>query len=191
MDNAEKSNRLISAAAALLNAAPNQELNIVVLNKCLFYLDLVALRDGGSTITKNAFIALENGPVVAKYPKRLVKEMDNRGIATEIQGWSGSKPLKLIEQQVLPDYLEPYKKQIIQIANHFSCSSQASDFSHLNIGWQSSWEKCKEEKRPAPINMLVAMQQVLEDDPWMHEPLSEGESLAIVGPADADESEIW
>ena len=192
MNNTEKSDRLINTAAALLLAARNQELNIVILNKCIFYLDLVALRDNGKAITENTFIALENGPVVAKYDKRLVRELDRREVATEVDDWSGRKPLKLIEPQSLPSYLQGFKKEIQRIANYFSSSRDASEFSHQNLGWKLAWDARKEQGgRPVPINMLIAMQQVLQDDPWLHEPLSEKERHDIIGPADSNSSEDW
>ena len=61
MSSNEKSERLIEAAAAILNAAPDRRLNAVVLNKALFYLDLASLRDRGETVTHNSYIALEKG----------------------------------------------------------------------------------------------------------------------------------
>ena len=95
MEPEERSERLIEAASAILNAAPDRRLNIVVLNKALFYLDLASLRDRGATITHNAFIAIQHGPVIAKYPKRLVGQLEGLGIAKQISQWDGSKPIVL------------------------------------------------------------------------------------------------
>ena len=91
----EKRDRLVEAAAAILNAAPDSRLNIVVLNKVLFYLDLASLRDRSETLTGNSYIAIQQGPVVANYPKRLVEELESRGIARQISEWDGSKPVLL------------------------------------------------------------------------------------------------
>ncbi len=81
MSSSNKKQKLTDAAAAILRCAPNNELNIVVLNKALFYVDLVSLRDYGNTLTENTYIALENGPVVAKYQQRLVKPLAEARIA--------------------------------------------------------------------------------------------------------------
>ena len=53
MSTNEKSERLIEAAAAILNAAPDHRLNAVVLNKALFYLDLASLRDRGELLIRS------------------------------------------------------------------------------------------------------------------------------------------
>ena len=83
MSTIEKSERLMEAAAAILNAAPEHRLNAVVLNKALFYLDLASLRDRGEPVTHNSYIALQNGPVVAKYQQRLIEQLESRGMNTD------------------------------------------------------------------------------------------------------------
>ena len=84
MSTNEKSERLIEAAAAILNAAPDRRLNAVVLNKALFYLDLASLRDRGETVTHNSYIALEKGP------KRLHEDHANaRALAEGLANISG------------------------------------------------------------------------------------------------------
>ena len=80
----EKSLRLVEAAAVLLEGAPHHALNVTNLNKALFYLDLVALRDRGDTITRTTYLALTQGPVVAKYPTRLVQALENARLARQI-----------------------------------------------------------------------------------------------------------
>ena len=92
MDSSEKCEWLIEAASAVLNAAPNRRLNAVVLNavvlnKVLFYLDLDALRDRAETMTGNAYIAIQQGPVVAKYSQRLIGQLETRGIGRQINEW--------------------------------------------------------------------------------------------------------
>jgi hypothetical protein len=83
MDGPEKMERLVEAAAAVLNAAPSHRLNTVVLNKVLFYLDLASLRDRATTVTGNTFVGIQQGPVVAKYPQRLIAQLEKRGIAKQ------------------------------------------------------------------------------------------------------------
>ena len=68
----ESTNKLMEASMALLQGAPDSQLNIVVLNKALFYLDLIALRDFGRTITGERYVALPQGPMVADYARKIV-----------------------------------------------------------------------------------------------------------------------
>lgn len=68
-------NKLLEAAMALLQASPRQQLNVVVLNKALFYLDLHALRDYGTTVTDQEYVALPQGPVVDSYKEILIKPL--------------------------------------------------------------------------------------------------------------------
>jgi len=87
--------RLIEVASAVLHAAPGHSLNAVVLNKVLFYIDLATLRDRGETLTQNPYVALQNGPVIAKYQNRLIDRINELGIARQISQWDGSKPIVL------------------------------------------------------------------------------------------------
>lgn len=174
MESDEKRERLIEAASAILNVAPNRRLNAVVLNKALFYLDLASLRDRAATITGNTFIGLPQGPVVAKYPQRLIGELESRGIAKQISEWDGSKPILLesIPQHV--QYLDADALNLVAaVTSYFAgaTSRQASDFSHDNPGWQLAWNEYRRTGRPCAINIRVAMQQIIEDDPWMDAPL--------------------
>ena len=57
-----KVTKLTETAMAVLQASPERRLNITVLNKALFYLDLYALRDLGEVITRHDFIALPPPP---------------------------------------------------------------------------------------------------------------------------------
>jgi hypothetical protein len=174
MENDEKRERLIEAASAVLNVAPNRRLNAVVLNKALFYLDLASLRDHAATVTSNTFIGLPQGPVVAKYPQRLIGELESRGIAKQVSEWDGSKPilLKSIPQHF--QFLDADALNLVAaVTSYFAnvTSRQASDFAHDNPGWQLAWNECRRTGRPCAVNMRVAMQQIIEDDPWMDSPL--------------------
>lgn len=86
----EKQQRLLETASAALIAAPENSLKVVVLNKVLFYVDLAALRDRGETVTRNTYIGLQNGPVVAHYDKRLVAGLEEQGVAEQRSQWNGS-----------------------------------------------------------------------------------------------------
>ena len=68
-------------------------------------------------------------------------------------------------------------------------SGWASDYSHKNPGWQLAWDDFLGSKKPCVIDMRVAMQQIIEDDPWMDEPMvNEDEMLAA---ADDAVGEDW
>lgn len=180
MDAREKSDRLIEAASAVLNAAPNHRLNAVVLNKVLFYLDLAALRDRASTITGNSYIAIQQGPVVAKYPQRLIGQLEARRIGRQISEWDGSKPVLL---EMCPEHFQyVYSDALILVSavtSYFAdrSSRQASDYSHENPGWQSAWNHFLRSGKPCQINMRIALQQIVEDDPWMDCPLLNDEEI--------------
>lgn len=174
MDVNEKSRRLIEAASAVLNAAPDHRLKTVVLNKALFYLDLAALRDRAETITGNSYIALQQGPVVAKYDQRLIGEIEAQGIAKQVSEWDGSKPVLLESCPEHFQYVDADAMILVSaVTSYFAglSSRQASDFSHENPGWQLAWDTYRRTGRPTAVNMRIALQQIVEDDPWMDLPL--------------------
>ncbi len=186
MESSEKRERLIEAASAVLTAAPGHRLNAVVLNKALFYLDLASLRDRAATITGNTFLGLQQGPVVAKYPQRLIGELESRGIAKQISEWDGSKPIVLAS---FPEHGQFLDADALTLAASVTCffasatSRQASDYSHDNPGWQLAWDESRRTGRPCAINMRIAMQQIIEDDPWMDAPLPSDDELMAAAEA--------
>lgn len=161
------------AATALLSRVPERALSIVVLNKLLFYLDLACLRDTGETLTGNPFVALKHGPVVAKYQKRLVGALVEAGVAT--QGSDGlAKPVRLnegVDGPELKSEVEPLVEKIAQWSHSLS-ATRASDISHENLGWRLARAAGKDQE-PKPINMYIAMQQIMDEDPWLEEPVDE------------------
>lgn len=176
----DKSQRLIEAASAVLHAAPGRSLNAVVLNKVLFYLDLALLRDRGETITHNAYIALQNGPVVAKYQQRLITPLEEQGIARQISRWDGSKPIVLDDCPAHFEFLDSDAMITVSDVTEFfadATSKIASDFSHQNPGWQLAWNHFLREGRPTAVNLRIAMQQLVESDPWMQVPLSSDDEI--------------
>lgn len=192
MSTNEKSERLIEAAAAILNAAPDRRLNAVVLNKALFYLDLASLRDRGETVTHNSYIALEKGPVVAKYQQRLIEELETRDIAKQISEWDGSKPILL---ESCPEHFQFVDADTLILASKVTSffaaatSRQASDYSHENPGWELAWDDFRRTGKPVAINLRIALQQIIEDDPWMDTPLLDDDELLAA--ADAAEGDEW
>ena len=68
-------------------------------------------------------------------------------------------------------------------------SRQASDYSHENPGWRLAWNEFRRSGKPCPINMRVALQQIVEDDPWMDWPLLNDDE--ILAAADAGVGADW
>ncbi len=164
--------RLVEAATALLFAAPRHEMQITNLNKALFYLDLVALRDHGDTVTHQTYIALKQGPVVANFEKRLVAELEARQLARQTQR-GASKPLVLTGQPVEPYHTAMDTETVARVAAYFAekTAKEASDYSHENPGWRIAWnDGAGASGPPKPIDLHLAMLQVLDDDPWLDEP---------------------
>ena len=192
MNTSEKSERLIEVACAILNVVPNHRLNTVVLNKVLFYLDLISLRDHAEPLTHNPYIAIQQGPVVAKYAQRLVGQLESRGLGKQLSEWDGSKPIQL---EILPEhfrYLDADDlNRISTVASYFAplTSRQASEYSHENPGWQLAWNEYRRTGKPTVINLRVALQQVIEDDPWMETPLLKDDE--ILAAADDGVGDDW
>ena len=65
-----------------------------------------------------------------------------------------------------------------------------SDISHKNPGWDIAWKEGQRKGCVRPINMLIAMQQIVDDDPWMQRPLDEAERAACER-ADVAGSQTW
>lgn len=192
MDPNEKCERLIEAASAILNAAPRQRLNAVVLNKALFYLDLASLRDHGATITQNTYVALQQGPVVAKYPQRLIGKLEELGIAKQFSEWDGSKPVVLENRPQHFQYIDADALILVSaVTSYFAdlSSAAASEFSHDNPGWQLAWDEYRRTGAPTAVNMRIALQQIVEDDPWMDVPLLDDNE--ILAAADAGAGADW
>ena len=176
----EKRDRLLEAASAVLEHATDNRLNAVCLNKAIFYLDLVSLRDLGHPVTYAPFIALQNGPVVAKYPQRLISQLQDRGIARQISEWDGSKPVLL---ENCPSHFEYIDADTLLLANAVTSyfaegtSRQASEYSHENPGWRLAWNQYRRTGKPCAINMRIALQQIVEDDPWLDRPMMNDDEI--------------
>lgn len=191
--NNEKTMRLLEAASALLESAPSRRLNIVVFNKALFYLDLLALRDFGHTATGSTYLALPMGPVVAKYEKRLVKALTNAGIARQVTDGM-AKPVELVSPLSEYHHLTPEERKYASaiaasVGKH--TSADVSEFSHENLGWRHAFENGNKLGKPAaPIDMHLALQQVCDDDPWLTEPADDA-LVAAAASIETDEVEVW
>jgi Protein of unknown function (DUF4065) len=176
---------LHEAAMAVLQAAPAKKLNIVVLNKVLFYLDLIALRDFGRVITGSKFIAIDNGPVVAKYEAALVKPLVQFGLA--VQRMEGmAKPVEAIKTLGTFHHLDAndlIKVGVVTEKLGAMSSGKVSKFAHANPGWKLAYNGPL--VAGGVINMRVAMQQLMDPDPWLDAPLSTRELASLSSTDDA------
>lgn len=179
--NTDSTERLVEAAMAILQAVPDMQMNIVVLNKALFYLDLVALRDFGKMVTNTRYVALPQGPVVDDYKIRLVGELVRRGWATQVaQGMA--KPVKVARTlQAFPHLTHEEVSYASRVAAELKplLSKTVSQRSHNNPGWIRAHARGS----GTMINMHLALQQIAEIDPWLDEPVDAAtlEEIASAG----------
>jgi hypothetical protein len=186
-----KSERLKQAVMAALQAAGGA-MQIVNLNKALFYVDLVALRDFGTTITGQEYLALENGPVVMNYDRRIVETLVNAGCAVQEQDPSGyGKPLRVTAPMDVFTALSDNELKVVRSVAKYVVKQTAkslSDLSHNNPGWQLAY-RGKGAKAEA-INMRIALQQLddndADDNGWLRAPLNDDEQTAVAAAAIED-----
>ena len=165
--------RQVRTAAAFLEEVKGHELEAVVFNKALFYADLAALRDLGRTMTGSSYTAAPLGPMLTNF-KILVKALEVRGIAKQVED-GDARPIRAIRRidQQLPDEEAEIVRRVSAAASAWT-STGVSDLSHENIGWILG--------RNAPnkrINLIIAMQQIVDSDPWLDAPLTEEENEAV------------
>ncbi|MBL4847178.1 MAG: DUF4065 domain-containing protein [Planctomycetes bacterium] len=191
----EKKRRLRAAALGLLSGAQNRRLMATSLNKALFYLDLAVLRDTGRTLTRNTYIALEQGPVISGYQKRLLRDLPAMGLADfeedDVHGYR-SKTLVLRDSAEieLPELLLELAARIGRRMSQ-ATAKKVSDTSHDNPGWQQAWDAGgRSGGAPEGINMLLALQQVADSDPWLSDE-DDGEFLEALDVASAREGAAW
>ncbi len=135
--------------------------------KALFYLDLASLRDRGATITHNAFIAIQHGPVIAKYPRRLISQLETLGIARQVSLWDGSNPVVLESCPPHFTFLDSDAMILASAVTTFfadASSRQASDYSHENPGWKRAWIESQRTGKATAVNMPCRTSRVL----WLH-----------------------
>lgn len=171
----KKTNKLMEATMAVLQSSPDRQLNIVVLNKALFYLDLYALRDLGQAITEQEYVALPQGPVVDGYRSAIIRPLTEAGLAEQLQV-NKAKPVRVVKQLARWDHLSGTELSIAQqVGASFTplTSTAVSRFSHENPGWRLAYRSYVPGGPFPRINMRLALQQLCEDDddPWLDEPL--------------------
>jgi Protein of unknown function (DUF4065) len=192
MEYRDDQEKLVEAAVALLESAPGQRMQVTNLNKGLFYLDLTALRDRGETLTGRAYLAMRQGPVLHGYRDELIPELTARDLARQDDEGMG-KPVVLTGRlqsfRFMDDYLRAKAKDVAQfVASH--SAGGISERSHKNPGWTIAWEKGgKRNLAPAPIDMLIALQEIVDSDPWVSE-RSDDEFISRVE-SNADDVTPW
>ncbi len=152
---------------AVLDGCPARSMNITNLNKALFYLDLFELRDAGKTATEATYIALAQGPVVAKYDKRLVKPLVDAGLVVQDQR-GDAKPLVAKAELDRFEFLdERVRKLAANIGRAVASRTAAfiSERSHENPGWKVAFA----DGVPRPIDLHLALQEMVDVDPWLEE----------------------
>ncbi len=188
----EHNERLLEAAAVLLQEAGGS-LPITSLNKALFYLDLEVLLHKGETLTQVTYLALPAGPVVAKYTTKLVAALDDAGLAEQDDRGDGSKPVYLTGEPPQRFVVGPVRAVASRIATWAKRkpASALSRFSHLNEGWKIAFTGGLGARKPAQkINMRIAMQQLIDRDPWLDEK-PRGEVAEAFEAADAEAGVEW
>ena len=172
-----KTNKLMEATMAVLQATPERQLKIVVLNKALFYLDLMVLRDFGNVITDQEYVALPQGPVVNEYKTALIGALTRSKLVEQLQlDGDKAKPIRVVKPLDRFECLNASELRLAEkVGASFSTltSMAVSAFSHANPGWMMAHRNFV-EGRPAPkINMRLALQQLCddEDEAWLDAPM--------------------
>lgn len=172
--------RLLQAAQLLLDYAGGtmQRTN---LNKALFYLDLYWYQETGETYTGARYVAIERGPVVDHYKTDLIAPLLDGGIVAEgrIEFGPGMTGFPLTLQRRTAPHPTEHLEVLARRVAAFAVSKTAfdiSEFSHENLGWRTAFAKGS----GSPINMLLALQQITPEDPWVCEPLAD-EDIARLG----------
>jgi hypothetical protein len=162
-----KAERLKEATMAALQAVGGR-MNMVNLNKALFYADLYALLRHGETITGHEYLALPMGPCVASYDKRIVRALVKAGLAEQLTDAGGyGKPLQVVHP--LDDFPHLSQEQVdivvkLALEAADATAKELSEHSHKNPGWiLAKVETDRRNGQAQPINMRFALQQ-LEDD---------------------------
>ena len=192
----EDASALLEAAAVLLEGAEGSLLT-TSLNKALFYLDLLALRETGKTVTGETYVALKAGPVIESYRARLISELERNNIAMQDDDNPSYMPVVLLHP-VKPKHLDDAVLKIAKDVGRWAKSKQAielSNFSHENMAWQIAWNGGAGQG--TKIDLRIAMQQLMDGDPWMSKSdpwMSESmtsEEKAAFDDADDDKAEAW
>jgi len=178
----EAPSALLESAGVVLESA-GRSLGITVLNKALFLLDVQSLLNTGSTATgATRYVALKAGPVVESYSDRLVGELERLAIAMQDDDDPTFKPVTLL-RPVKPKFLVEEKLELARRVGKWvrgKTATELSTYLHQNPGWIEAWRGG--DGQGDEINLRIAMQQLLDDDPWLKEPLNDEERTAFAEP---------
>ena len=175
----QNNQRLLYAAKLLLSYAGG-EMQRTNLIKSLFYLDLFWLRDTGRTFTGALYVALPQGPVVEDYQERLIRPLlADKDVAEEAIRWAPKAVTMLMHLRADPPVPDDEHLELIarRVASFVSGKRAVdiSEISHQNVAWQTAIRKGS----GTPINMVLALDQVAADDPWLDQPPTEQERAMI------------
>lgn len=159
---------LIEAAAVVLAGSPGKQLTVPALLDALFFLDLESLRDCGRTITNATYLATNDGAVVRDYERILLETMIAAGIVT-LEYDDESK--KVLLSNLLENFSHLQPGEIDRAFRATSVAWKAQD----NLGWQIAFAN----NGGSVIDMNIALQQVVDPDPWLDEPFT-AEELRVV-----------
>lgn len=177
---ASKNNEQLLYAAKLMLSYAGGELQRTNLMKSLFYLDLFWLQEHGCQFTGARWVALPQGPVVENYKNVLIKPL----LADENISESEQQFAPKIKAQVLTldkEAVIPPNSEVATVAievEKFIGGKNAravSKLSHDNIAWKIAYKKGS----GTPINMVLALDQIADDDAWLRQPLTADEIARI------------
>jgi Protein of unknown function (DUF4065) len=183
----EAPSALLEAAAVLLEGAGGSLLT-TSLNKALFYLDLHALLESGTTATGETYVALRAGPVVEGYRERLIGELERCRIAMQDDDNPSYMPV-ILRHPIKPTRLGAEMLAMARTVGRWAASKQAgelSDFSHENAAWRLAWDA----GQGSSIDLRLAIQQIADADPWLDAPVSP-EEAAVFDAADGGAARPW
>jgi hypothetical protein len=172
------SEHLLLASRALI-AAAGGAIQITNLNKALFYFDLVCLRDEGEAYTGANYVALEHGPVVDHYRSVLVEGLAKSGfVEVSDQPIFQYTSTTLRNLGVVPDLGSEVRNAVAQLVGGLAGGRRAvemSELSHRNLAWRAAI-RAGEGTR---IDLLVAMQQIVDHDEWFGRDLDADEQVLV------------
>lgn len=188
---------LLEAEFEILRAAGGA-MGITALNKALFYFDLLTLLETGKMATNAKYVAFKRGPVVDGYKQQLVEAFEKAGLGKQFDETGFEKPIVLAEdaQLALMTLTTADVDRIARVhrllAGRLSSAAAVSDYAHRNPGWQLAFAAGRNDPYPSePINMRIAMQQLVEEDPWMRPGLHDIEVNRVIDEAIAGPTVSW
>lgn len=175
--------RLIEASAVLLEVFGDGQFRARDLSTALFYLDLLVLRDAGFLLTGANFFALPTCPAVWADPELLVRILVQTGALREEDGrLSRAKKFEgatYLDMNILMTLAKEVREFLFPNPS-FS----------INPGWKAAMARSAASGQPQPIGMGLAMQQVVDPDPWIDAPAEQRLGSAFSA-AEEQSQEPW